>query len=534
MAIVNRTVQQLLDSPTLESKLESLQLLKNQLGDHKYSGIDNAEGLLNELQILISGFHKAALPAVDVLTVLVAKNNNDMILLIPRCYPALISALDSNETLLVKSIYECILKCLKKTSDFSTFLKAIQNDGLSSQSPSLCRNSATLLVELAKDCPPLFSDSKCTLQLLSLIETMLANKFKFASTLIQLHPSLHQVSRMLLVDAKSEYDKLMAGAGLSHKPASGAEKSGLRYGIIPERIARDLDCTANWKQRAGAIEELEEIMLNENTRPKLEPNIASFLEFLVKLLNDPNYKVAVTTLQIIKKLLETYTTVRPQDVQLLLPGLVEKLGDNKVVIRQLSASSLRLIGKTLDPISLLARLLPHLSSPKWHTREEILAFVMVCFIENKGNAEFLKRVPYAELVPRVAPLLADDKPKVILMAFETYATIAKLGDAKQTWILLTQCIDDVELFQELKARIDLGVIPLLTPDYQLEFPYIANELTTQNSFYLQMPKIRYSNKSTIGNQQGRFTSAGATNKVVDRNLFGVHSAASRHVLRCNA
>eukprot|EP00826_Nyctotherus_ovalis_P011234 TRINITY_DN12935_c0_g3_i1.p1 TRINITY_DN12935_c0_g3~~TRINITY_DN12935_c0_g3_i1.p1 ORF type:complete len:475 (+),score=35.88 TRINITY_DN12935_c0_g3_i1:40-1425(+) len=456
--------------------------------------------------------------------------DRDMELLIPGCYPALISALGSNETLLVRKVYGCILKCLQKASDFSTFFKAIQCDGLSSENPTLCRNSAALLTDLAKDFPLLFSDSKYTLQLLSLIETMLADKFKFASTLIQLHPFLHQVSRMLPVDAKREYDELMVDVEFSYQPASEAERSGLRYGVIPERIAKGFDHTANWKQKIGAIEELEEIISNESTRLKLEPNIASFLEFLVKLLNDPNYKVVVTTLQIIKKILEAYTTIRPHDVQLLLPGLIEKLGDNKVMIRQLSMSSLRLIGKTLDPISLLARLLPHLSSPKWHTREEILALTMVCFIENKGSAEFFERVPYAELVARVAPLLADDKPKVIQMAFETCATIAKLGDAKQTWALLTQCIEDAEILQELKARIDLGVIPSLTPDYQLEFPYINNELTTQNTFYLQ---IQYNNMSTIGSQQGRFTSAGTTNKIADRNLFGVHSAANRNVLRFN-
>jgi len=515
MVTVNNTVQFLLDSSTLESKLQYLQLLKNYFEGNKNVNISNAERLVNELHVLISSSITLALPAVDVLTAFIVTSKNPNIEhFILSSYPVLVSALKSLETTLIKALHNCILCCFQKTSDFSVFFTAIQNCVLDSGNLILQRNSMTILLSLAKIHPHLFDDSKYTPQILSIIESAVKYKSELGTSLIrltQLQPSIDRLSKMLPLDLKSEYNELI-------KDSTTVER--LKYGVIPEKVVKNLEPTANWKQRAGAIEELEEIISKESTKSMLEPT--AFLEFLIKLLNDPNYKVAVTTLQIIKRLLESYTVIHTSNnVQALIPGLIEKLGDNKVMIRQLSMISLRLIGEIVDPILLLTKLLPHLSAPKWHTREEILIFIIIFFLENESNPGLLKKVPYVDLVPSIVPLLTDDKPKVMQMAFEAFAIISKLGDFNLTSNLLTQHINDRELLQELKSRIDIGIIPVLTEDGQLEFPYITKEATSKNSFDLQ---IQYNNLDA--GKHGRFTSAGTTNKI-DRNLFGVHSAANR-------
>jgi hypothetical protein len=517
MITVNTTGQLLLDSSTLVSKLEYLQLLKSYFEGGEYTIISNVERLINELHILISSFSKLALPAVDVLTALITISKDSNINhFIHLSYPILVSALKSSEAVLVKALCNCILCCFKKTSDFSTFFTAIQDCALDSGNSNLRRNSMAVLISIAKSYPQLFDDSRYTLQLLPIIENAIKYKSELGTSLIQLaqlQPSINKLSKMLSLELKIEYDELM-------QTNDNSMVGRLKYGVVPERIVRNLEPTANWKQRAGAIEELEEIISKEGNKSMLEPT--AFLEFLIKLLSDPNYKVAVTTLQIIKRLLETYTVIHTSNnVQALIPGLIEKLGDNKVMIRELSTLSLRLISEIADPILLLTKLLPHLSGSKWHTRKEILAFIIISFLENGSDPDFLKRVPYIDLVSGMVPLLDDDKPKVRQMAFEAFATISKLGDFNLTWILLAQYINDNELLQELKARIDVGVIPVLTEDGQLEFPYITNEITSKNSFDLQ---IQYSNLGT--DKKGRFTSAGTTNKI-DRNLFGVNSAAKK-------
>lgn len=167
-----------------------------------------------------------------------------------------------------------------------------------------------------------------------------------------------------------------------------------------------------------------------------------------------------------------------------MPGLVDKLGDNKVMIRQLSMQGLRGVGRIMKPQVLLSLLLPHLASPKWHTREEILNFVIITFLESaqSGNPSFVKEVDYRELLESVTKLLGDDKPKVVQMVLETCATVSHIGSSAAVLDIICGLVDP-DTFARLRDRIQAHNIPTLTPEGGLELPHIANELTTQNSFF---------------------------------------------------
>jgi len=77
------------------------------------------------------------------------------------------------------------------------------------------------------------------------------------------------------------------------------ELDGLVFGIIPDCIVKDLGPTSNWKERAAAIDDLKDIIKVPANIEKLEMYFSSFFKFIVRLLNDTNYKVSVGTLQII-------------------------------------------------------------------------------------------------------------------------------------------------------------------------------------------------------------------------------------------
>jgi hypothetical protein len=79
-------------------------------------------------------------------------------------------------------------------------------------------------------------------------------------------------------------------------------------------------------------------------------------------------------------------------------------------------------------------------------------------------------------------LLSDEKPKVVQMAFETCATLAHVV-SRATVLTAIGSLVDSDTLTRVAQRIDAGCIPVLTLDGALEFPYIANELTTQNSFF---------------------------------------------------
>lgn len=161
--------------------------------------------------------------------------------------------------------------------------------------------------------------------------------------------------------------------------------------------------------------------------------------------------------------------------------LVEKLGDNKIIVRQLAVEGLKGITKDLKPFALIPQLTAFLSSPKWHIREEILEFIITTFIEFSDSIVYF--TDYDGIVKAIAKLLHDDKPKVIQIAYETFATVANVGDKNKVYFVLKKENVEEPTLKKVIERIEAKCIPKLNSEGNLEFPYIANELTTQNSFY---------------------------------------------------
>lgn len=543
MESTTELIQQLIAAPSPSEKLVILQRLKMMASDKGFI-IANTKRLFNELKSLITTFTEASIPAIEFLTTLVATNKDpEVYTQVSAIYPILVSTLSSSNTRLIESANSCLCSSVGNSIGLDSFLVALQADGLSSNSAVGRRNSGALLVALAKRCPQLVDEARYGSQLLRILEELVKRPNEFSAALGQLtqtHPAVYKLSRKLRAPFKTSYDSLLARENIQideSDPSAYKEmddaltaeiskkftfaqnfelRSETRFGAVPERLLRDLESAANWKQRAGAIEELLEIVASSCAYTPLRPHIVPLTNFLVTLLPDPNYKVAVTTLQIINKLLQQYQDFYTgEGVETLIPGLVDKLGDNKVMIRQLAIAGLRKVGRIVEIELLLAKVLPYLSSPKWHTREEILNFLIIALIESGDSP---KR-PFDEmkLVEEILPLLCDDKPKVMQMAFEAYATIAQSLGAERILHTVKAKLKDDELVSRLKYRLDAGEIPVLTAEGTLEFPHISSELITQNSFY----------SGAKGKGNSRFTSAGPVNRVPERNHFEVHSAIRR-------
>ena len=75
----------------------------------------------------------------------------------------------------------------------------------------------------------------------------------------------------------------------------------------------------------------------------LLPHLKSILELIIKLINDVNFKISITSLNILGVIVKLMDT---QDAQLykdmLIKNLIEKLGDSKIAIRQLTFQILSL------------------------------------------------------------------------------------------------------------------------------------------------------------------------------------------------
>ena len=93
-----------------------------------------------------------------------------------------------------------------------------------------------------------------------------------------------------------------------------------------------------------------------------------------------------------------------------------------------------------------------------------------------------EEINYEVILSGIAKLFQDDKPKVVQIAYEACATIAHIGNKNKILFILHDIMDN-ETYKDVKERIEAGSIPIINSEGALDFPYIANELTTQNSFF---------------------------------------------------
>ena len=114
----------------------------------------------------------------------------------------------------------------------------------------------------------------------------------------------------------------------------GAVMPPLEFGFVPEGTITALCDLGNWKVRADAIEKLHRLVLDLPDGAPVLPTLPEFVGFLNKLLADPNFKISLTTLQIWDALVGKVGRDARPVIPAVVPTLVKKLGDAKIVVRQ--------------------------------------------------------------------------------------------------------------------------------------------------------------------------------------------------------
>lgn len=99
---------------------------------------------------------------------------------------------------------------------------------------------------------------------------------------------------------------------------------------LGRKLIDDLKNEKDWKIRLEAIEELQNKFLTNKDSGEAENLAKTFLPILIKLLADPNFKVALISLKIIEDILHLESV----NYMSLVPQLVDKISDGKVALRQ--------------------------------------------------------------------------------------------------------------------------------------------------------------------------------------------------------
>ena len=130
------------------------------------------------------------------------------------------------------------------------------------------------------------------------------------------------------------------------------------------------------------------VALDAQTQQQVVPHLAPFSQLLAGFLDDTNFKISLTSLQMISDILDRFgEQIRngPDSLAVasaIVPRLMEKFADNKIVIRQ---SNLKLMKKLMGIVP-AERVLPPLLAYLQHTNSHIREMAINVLIQTLLSA----------------------------------------------------------------------------------------------------------------------------------------------------
>ncbi|KAA6427443.1 MAG: hypothetical protein FRX49_02106 [Trebouxia sp. A1-2] len=198
----------------------------------------------------------------------------------------------------------------------------------------------------------------------------------------------------------------------------------MEFGFVSSQVVKELEEIGNWKARSAAVDKLYSALQRVQDKDVLLPTLSKLLRFLSILGEDANFKISLSTMQILADLaLKLKADIRPY-LGDIMPGLIDKLGDNKVAVRQANSKLLAVLMDVLQPGVVLDALSPALMHGNWRVREAAVNIIIQALLTH-SEAEF----DFPRIVSVLVRALHDDNPRVVTVAIEALAVVHHLiGD----------------------------------------------------------------------------------------------------------
>ena len=233
----------------------------------------------------------------------------------------------------------------------------------------------------------------------------------------------------------------------------------LQFGFIPINVLNQLRDSASWKVRASGIEELERLVSGLRNVSPVIPHLPALMDFLAGLLSDQNFKISLTTIHILGTMVSKFGAHLESPVASILPPLVNKLGDNKIVVRQGIMKFMNALISVVNPDAVLSTLLDSYDANSARVREEVMNIVTVAMLTASEHA-----FNYAALLAPVCRCLNDSKPKVRDAAMDAMAVIhSRIGTGEMNALLSPTLVDE-ETYRRLQAQFASGTLPKLSAE----------------------------------------------------------------------
>ncbi|XP_047395588.1 TOG array regulator of axonemal microtubules protein 1 isoform X5 [Sciurus carolinensis] len=246
--------------------------------------------------------------------------------------------------------------------------------------------------------------------------------------------------------------------------------SNLKFGIIPQELHSRLLDQEDYKNRTQAVEELKQVLGKFNPSSTPYSSLVGFISLLYNLLDDSNFKVVHSTLQVLHLLVIRLGEQVQQFLGPVIAASVKVLADNKLVIKQEYMKIFLKLMKEVGPQQVLCLLLEHLKHKHSRVREEVVN-ICICSLLTYPSEDF----DLPKLSFDLAPALVDSKRRVRQAALEAFAVLASSMGSGKTSILF-KAVDTIELqdngdgvMNAVQARLARKTLPRLTEQGFVEY-----------------------------------------------------------------
>lgn len=249
------------------------------------------------------------------------------------------------------------------------------------------------------------------------------------------------------------------------------------FGILPKEVFEDVLEDKDWQTRSSAIELIDQVLQDlEGKSVEFLPHLTDFLRLLVRLLQDNNFKICLTTVNIISRLLVFREIRRKENLEILYPRLLDKLGDSKIAIRQASFKIIKELfdsSNSLTPATFfLDTLLPCFESVNQHIREESLNLLSYFLTKATIEESYFER-----LLLLVLRFLEDLKLKVKMAALEVLSSIEKRLSRSRFEAILKQELT-IEGFEMVMSKFPIEIATEIIE--KMPINYINKEIKINN------------------------------------------------------
>ncbi|PRW60199.1 FAM179B isoform X2 [Chlorella sorokiniana] len=232
------------------------------------------------------------------------------------------------------------------------------------------------------------------------------------------------------------------------------------FGWVPAEVVHVLlEEVGNFRARAAAIELLHAAVLDVASLPggaaAVLPTLSAFLAFLLRLVADANFKIAISAMTILEDLVAQLGADLAPYLGTLAAALTERLGDNVQMVRRAASHALGALAKAVGPAPLLAALGGALVHPSWRVREEGLNAYTAALLAHSGE-----QFDYPACVRALAAAAGDEEPRVAAAALEAFALLhARLGALLQGMLTAVGADDGVKrrVAERARATPQLGL-----------------------------------------------------------------------------